>query len=315
MNNQLTIGIVTFNASDDISACLKSIEANRSRDYRIMVADNNSVDNTRDTIAQEFPNVEVINTGGNFGYGHAVNSLLARTTTPLLLLLNADITITDSTIEPLIAHLQSDENCIVASPITYDGKGNLEGNIRMFPTIFRTIATCLLGGRRAEKIGLCDISRKEVDYQKTHNVDWLKGAIWCMRVKESVELGGMREDFFLYSEEREFAARALDHSYTSAIVTASHASHEGGDSDFDPVLYALLHINNIRYELARHKRVSAGVTYFMQLLTEGLPSRKPQHRYAFTSHLRAAIGVEKEAKRLVNVLGGEKTEPVFKQSS
>ncbi len=311
MEDQLTIGIVTYNSSDDIVACINSIRKHAKNNSRIIVSDNNSTDNTREIINENFSDVDIINTGGNYGYGHAFNVLLSKTTTPYLLLLNADITIDENTIEPLLLHLNSDPQCIIAAPATYNLQGKLEGNIRIFPTIVRTVTTCLLGGTRAERIGMCDIKRNESEYTTTHNVDWLKGAIWCIRTSLAIELQGMREDFFLYSEEREFAARALDHGYVSAIVPAAQATHIGGDSDFHPILYSLLHINNIRYEIARGRYVSAAITYTMQLFTEGLRSMAPQHRRAFISHLRALKGVKREAHRLITELNGELTEPVF----
>lgn len=305
MDRDLTIGIVSFNSEDVIYDCLESIVENYGNEYRVIVVDNNSTDGTHSIITHNFPQVEVFNTGGNYGFARGVNTIFNKAATPYTLIINADIRIDTTTIPPLLKHMQSTKTCGISAPLTRTLDGAIEGNIRSFPTLPRTIAVSVLGGNRATAIGMSDIVNEEKHYAYSHSVDWLKGAIWCVRLETVHAIGAMREDFFLYSEEREFAARAHDNGWTSDIVPESNAIHIGGEQDVHPQLHALLLINNIRYVTIRRGKFVGFTTWFLQTIGEILRSRTPQHRYALYSHIRCIRGVNKETKRLIGELGGE----------
>ena len=70
MNKDLTIIIVTFNSSEVIERCLSRLNAAK---YDVVVVDNASQDNTTQIVRDKFPEVKLIHSGGNLGYGRANN--------------------------------------------------------------------------------------------------------------------------------------------------------------------------------------------------------------------------------------------------
>lgn len=300
----LTVGIVTFNSQDVIKHCLTSVTQNIPSNVPVIIADNHSTDTTTEIISSQFPHVTVIDTGANYGFARGVNTLLHHSETMYTLIVNADVQINDTTITPLITYMDEHPECIVAAPQTFDTAGNREGNIRTFPTFPQTISECILGGNRARAIGMSDIYTDAKHYEHAHDVEWLKGAIWCVRTQSALDIGAMREDFFLYSEEREFAARANDRGLTSAIVPEATAIHIGGESDVHPVLYSLMTINKVKYDTLRRGKVVGTISWISYVTGELLRSRTEQHRYALKSLLRARKGVDREVAHLVDELGG-----------
>jgi GT2 family glycosyltransferase len=77
---RLTIVIVTYNSGDHIGPCLASLAANRpSVDHETLIVDNLSGDDTTDRVRLGWPEVRVIEAGGNVGFA-AANNLGIRLT-------------------------------------------------------------------------------------------------------------------------------------------------------------------------------------------------------------------------------------------
>lgn len=313
--NDVTIGIVTFNSQDVIATCLESIAVHYGDKYRVLVVDNNSTDNTHDIITRQFPSVEVFNTGDNYGFGYGVNLLVAKSKTPYTLIVNADIILDETTITPLVATLENNNKCVIAAPVTSDTHGNGEGNIRNFPSIKSQFCESFFGGGIASRLGLSETILDEHSYENTHEVDWLKGAIWCVRRETFMALGGMRTDFFLYSEETEFAARAYDAGGTSMIVADAHATHSGGQSDVHPLLYSLLALNKVQYMKVRERRGALHAVRDILFFGMLLRAKNAQSRAAFLSILRSYGGFERERRRLIKKLDGRLSDPSFSTSA
>lgn len=303
-DSRITIGVVTYNSANVISECLNSIEMTCGKSIQVIVCDNNSNDETVNIVKTDYPFVEIINTGANYGFGYGVNTIIEHSKSPYVLILNADIRIETSTVEPLIETLEQYPKCVIASPVTFSSENNIEGNIRAFPSVKHQLFESMLGGSIAERLGQSEIIRNEIQSENPQVVDWIKGAIWCVRKDQFIDLGKMRTDFFLYSEETEFAARVSDAGLTSMITARAKAVHLGGKSDENSLLYSLLHLNKIYYFKIRGQKLSAQCIRLILMLGMLLRINKPQCRAGFISILKSFFGLDRERKSLIKALGG-----------
>jgi GT2 family glycosyltransferase len=123
----LAIVIVTHNSGAEIGACLESI-VGRTSPHRaeIVVVDNASTDGTPDRVRQRFPEVDVVEAGGNLGFSRANNLGAARTTAALLLLLNPDTVVVAEAIQRLVAELAAHPEAAVAGPRLVDEQDRTE---------------------------------------------------------------------------------------------------------------------------------------------------------------------------------------------
>ena len=70
----VSIVIVNYNTEKLIWDCIKSICDNtKDIEYEIIVSDNNSTDNSINSIKEKFPSVKIIQNNENIGFGHANN--------------------------------------------------------------------------------------------------------------------------------------------------------------------------------------------------------------------------------------------------
>ena len=86
--DDLTIVILTFQTPDEIILnCLRSIDKN----VKIIIVENSKTFLHEKIISSEFPNVKIICTGKNLGYGGGNNFGLKLVKTNYALILNPDV--------------------------------------------------------------------------------------------------------------------------------------------------------------------------------------------------------------------------------
>ena len=102
----------------------------------VVVADNDSVDGTRELVESDFPDARVV-TCRNHGFGHANNQGLATTSSRYVLFLNPDTEILEGTFADLVAMLDRDEEIGLVGVKQLAGDGELFPTIRRFPSLSR----------------------------------------------------------------------------------------------------------------------------------------------------------------------------------
>lgn len=82
--------IVTWNGKDYLIKCLKSLQRQHFRNFKITVVDNGSKDGTFHLVEDLFPHVNIIRLDKNLGFSKAVNIAIRETAADLVALLNND---------------------------------------------------------------------------------------------------------------------------------------------------------------------------------------------------------------------------------
>lgn len=118
--------IVTFNGLKWIDKCFGSLISS-TIPLKILAIDNASTDGTPKIIKQKYPNVEVIETGENLGFGKANNIGLKRVLdekADFAFLLNQDAWIEPNTVQELVNISLSNKNLGIISPVHLNGNGD-----------------------------------------------------------------------------------------------------------------------------------------------------------------------------------------------
>jgi GT2 family glycosyltransferase len=114
----------------------------------------------------------------------------------------------------------------------------------------------------------------------------------------------MDEEYFLYSEEIDFAYRAQKTGYTSVIVSDTHAIHIGGATEGSEYLYGLLQLNRILYLKKRGRKLSAFLVRFPLMAQELLRFHRETHRKCLPYLLKSFFGLQRQRRKIINALGG-----------
>jgi hypothetical protein len=110
----LSIIIVTWNTAQITQKCVQTI--NKFLDNpEIIIVDNGSKDNTVELLSKE-KNVKIIKNNANLGFSKANNIGLKETTNELILFMNSDIELIDSSINDLLDYFKNKNNIGIIGP-------------------------------------------------------------------------------------------------------------------------------------------------------------------------------------------------------
>lgn len=214
MAPHLTVVIVNWNGGSLLTRCLHSLKSHPCVDgMNVVVVDNDSSDGSRETAIAEFPDIRVINSGANLGFGRANNLARAFVDTPFVLFLNPDT-------EVLAGALDRALNCIVERPevgavgcrmMEPDGTVQ-ELGLQWSMTPLTALAELLLVTRNSRK-GL----RRwlpTVDAFRSGYVEKLYGGFLLVRKPVLDAAGWFDERYFMYAEDADLShtIRRLGHS-------------------------------------------------------------------------------------------------------
>jgi hypothetical protein len=207
--HDLAVVIVSTNESHWLRACLSSIPPHiGDADVDVVVADNDSVDGTRELVEGEFPWARVV-TCENRGFAHANNRGLMTCDARYVVFLNPDTEVREGTFEGLVRALDERPAIGLAGvrQITPPDEV-LFPTIRRRPTVLRALCEAFASERlpfRARWLGERELNMEL--YDRETPCDWVSGSFMCAR-REAIESAGfMDERFFIYSEETDFCHR------------------------------------------------------------------------------------------------------------
>ena len=280
--------VVTHNSGRAIDAFASAMLAELDDTHALVVVDNASTDDTVARVRARLPAATVLEPGRNLGYGAAVNLAFA-TVRPResMLVANPDTVLHPGALSRLRDVLRPAVG--IAVPRLVEPDGTLAPSLRRAPSLLRAAGESVLGGLRAGRVaGLGEIVCNPAEYAQPRTVDWATGAAWLVTTRCFDALGGFVEDYFLYSEETDFALRARDRGFATVYVPDAVVTHEGGASNVDPALFALLTRNRVRCYGRRH-HAPATLAFRLTLLAGEL-ARAGAGRATSRAAVRALIG-------------------------
>lgn len=244
----VAVVVVTYNSAGEIAAFLDSLPAaSPGLTLRTIVVDNSSTDDTRDIVASR-SDVRLVESGGNLGFAAGVNigRQLVPDDTDAIAVLNPDLVLGAESLTRL-AEALGDSRVGVAVPRIENAQGSPFYSLRRQPRLMGAIGEAAFGDRVPRRPRtLTDTLRRDDDYRRDHDVEWASGAAWMIARDCDREVGAWDENFFLYSEETEYARRVRAAGYAIRYVAEARVRHVGGASGSSTTLDALQAVNRIR---------------------------------------------------------------------
>ena len=111
---RLTVGIPTYNGRELLEIVLPSLRRQVFRDFRVVVVDDASSDDTVAWLAEHWPEVEVIVHPSNRGVTAALNSCITADRAELVALLNNDVELDPRCLGELVDALAAHPEAAVA---------------------------------------------------------------------------------------------------------------------------------------------------------------------------------------------------------
>jgi hypothetical protein len=206
--------IVNYNGLDDLKACLRSLEADSSRRYDVILVDNASTDGSARYVRRNHPAIEVVENDGNLGFGHGSNLGARHARGAYIAFLNPDTVVEPGWLDALVVALEGHPRAGLATSKIL---------LRDDP---ERINTC---GNRVHCTGLTLCrglgARREAFGTRTW-VSAVSGAAFVVRRDLFESLGGFDESFFLYMEDTDLSWRARLAGYGCLYVPDSVVHHD-----------------------------------------------------------------------------------------
>jgi GT2 family glycosyltransferase len=264
----LSIVIVSWNVRELLRDCLRSVVAGRGDlGLEVIVVDSGSQDGSPEMVAAEFPWVQLIARTDNVGFPKGNNIGLAEAHGRTLLLLNPDTEIIGEALTTLVDFLDDNGDAGVVGPQLLNGDGSVQSSRRRFPTL----ATGLLESTWLEAVApraiLDHYYAADLPDDQAADVDWLMGACLLIRREIWETIGGLDEDYFMYSEELDYCHRIKEAGWRVVYLPAAQVTHHAGKSSEQAV--AARHVAfqraKLRYFRKFHGRLPAQFLRFVLL--------------------------------------------------
>lgn len=225
----IAVVTVTYNSSSILGTFLESIR-HEHEDLTIVVADNDSTDADESRAITEAAGAHFVPTGGNRGYGAAVNTAVATLAPEVryVLISNPDVVVDRETITLLAAHLDAHPRTGAVGPKVVNLDGSIYPSARNVPSLRDGVGHALFvrvwptnpWSRRYRLDGVLE--------QRT--VGWLSGSFLMVRREVFDAIDGFDEGFFMYFEDVDLGYRITKAGWDNVFLPAASVMHTGGHS-------------------------------------------------------------------------------------
>jgi GT2 family glycosyltransferase len=260
----LYIIIVNWNHKDDLIETIESLLKQDYQNFKILIVDNASTDDSISYVKRYYENIEIIENkdnmgwaeGNNIGIKHALNK-----NAYFVLLANNDIYIEDNS---LITKMVQSFN-FLSKEYKIGILGTSEGEYYFKKTI-RSQGWIMYP--KYEKYGLRFNKYRMKCYDIPKNfrvVDFVSGFFMLIKSNVFKEIGIFDNKFFMYAEETDFSLRAWSMGYQSLINIDLSVYHKGASSSGVNSPFQLYYqIRNNFYLLKQNKNnISLYQIYFI----------------------------------------------------
>lgn len=242
---ELSVIIVSYKTRALTLRCLRAIEPQlQELTAEIWVVDNNSRDGTIEAIEAEMPEVKIIASDDNRGFGAGNNLAMRRAGGEYFLLLNSDAFPAPGAIGAMLQSMREHPDVAVVGPRLLNDDQTLQLSCFRFPS------PAYAWG---ENLGFAAGYRRWA-HDREREVDWVIGACMLVRRAAYEKVGGFDERFFMYGEETDWQRRMRAAQWTVRFTPAAQAVHlgrggsSGRDADVENHFFDSLDL----YELKHH---------------------------------------------------------------
>jgi len=254
----LSILLLSWNVRDLLRTCLAHLPLARP-EVEIIVVDSASTDGSAEMVRDEFPQVQLIASSENLGYSRGNNLGLRAAAGRYLFILNPDTEIVGDAVAQMLAYLEAHPRVGVLGPQLISPDQTVQSTRRRFPTLATAFFESTWFQSLAPRRWLDDYYARDLPDEAVAEVDWVIGAALCVRREAYEQVGGLDENFFMYSEELDWCRRLKAAGWKVVYFPPAQViHHEGRSSEQVP---AATHIrfnsSKVRYFRKYHGPLAA----------------------------------------------------------
>ena len=211
MDVELSVIIVNYNGLKFLKNCFDSLKDKLSKIvFEIILIDNNSADESCAYIKKNYPDVVLIASKENLGFGKGKNEAVKKARGKYLLLINNDTIVQDDLL-PVLNYLKADPSIGVIGINMLDKNKKYLPAAGNFPNVRNMFQLIKLLDKGPEfKTGTFS--------REIYEVDWLGGSFLLLTKSLYEGIAGFDEDYFMYVEDVDFCKKIVDKGYKNLFL-------------------------------------------------------------------------------------------------
>jgi GT2 family glycosyltransferase len=242
----LSAVIVSYRTPAEVAAAVTSLRAQTRPPDEIVIVDNAAPDGAPLPELPELEGARVERPSSNLGYGAGCNLGARITSGDDVLILNADVVLTEGATAALTERLHSNGQVAVVGPRIFS-RGEVQLSARGFPSL----RTGLLGRRSLLTRLLVRARRYPAEFKQVAvgggPVDWVSGACMLIRRATFDSVGGFDEEYWMYWEDADLCRRLVDRGWEVHFEPAAVVHHATGASGTSPRTIRAFHESAARF--------------------------------------------------------------------
>jgi GT2 family glycosyltransferase len=269
---KVAVVILNWNGKHFLEKFLPSVIACNSSDSEIIVADNNSSDDSVSFLKENYPNVKIIINSVNGGFAKGYNDALQHVDAEYYILLNSDVEVTPGWIDSVIRLMDSDKNIAACQPKIkayhdkdlFEYAGAAGGFIDKYGYPF-------CRGRMFDHL-----EKDQGQYNDVREIFWATGACMFVRAECFHMIKGFDADFFAHMEEIDLCWRLKNFGYKIMYCPDSTVYHVGGGTlnKISPKKTYLNFRNNLMLIYKNHPPKYFFIKFFWRMILDGIAGMK-----------------------------------------
>jgi N-acetylglucosaminyl-diphospho-decaprenol L-rhamnosyltransferase len=196
------------------------------RELDIVLADNGSTDGSVELAAGR-PGVRLVRTGGNLGYGRAVNAGLVECDEDFVVIANPDVVWDPGALDELLAAAVRWPDAGSLGPLIRTVSGEIYPSARALPSLGRGIGHAVFGWWWPSNPWTAAY-RHERGAPIEGPTGWLSGSCLLVRRAAFDAIGGFDPSYFMYFEDLDFGDRLGQAGWQNVYVPDATVVHTGG---------------------------------------------------------------------------------------
>jgi N-acetylglucosaminyl-diphospho-decaprenol L-rhamnosyltransferase len=229
VSDQLVVITVTYSPGPHLNRFLASLSHATDRPVTVIMADNGSTDGAPEEALERYPNVRLLRTGANLGYGTAVNRAACEigSESEFFVVANPDVQWGPRSIDILLEAAGRWPRAGALGPLIRDPDGSVYPSARHLPSLLRGGMHAVVGPLWRSNPWTAAY-RQERLTPSERPVGWLSGSCLLLRRAAFEEVSGFDERYFMYMEDVDLGDRLGRTGWQNVYVPSAEILHDKG---------------------------------------------------------------------------------------
>ncbi len=224
VKEKVALVLLSYNSRAYLERFLPFVLKTDYSDYRLIIVDNASTDDTLEFLQKEYPQIDILHIDVNRGFTNGFVESLACIRAEYYALLTSDVEVPPQWLTPLVEAMDEDDKLGACQPKiksfkerdSFEYAGAAGGFMDVFGYMF-------CRGRIFDHV-----EKDKGQYDDPVDIFWASGAVFLLRSDVYHQVGGFDNDFFAHMEEIDLCWRIQRAGYGIKAIPKSEVYHVGG---------------------------------------------------------------------------------------